>query len=526
MHLIPTVEVLRSCKLFWVLHPGNQQSAQVNMPPKRKLNVFVSSTSEDLLPIRAAARLVILDMEWMPIMMEHVEAMTAPTVQACKVKLAAAELVLLIVGYRRGWVPSVEQGGNGVDSVTALELAFARSRNIPVLAMMANPKTWPGSLYEDDGNARNWIKNFRDGLNLSAKFFDYEQESAGGVGAESLPIFRSKVRETLVAYREELGKQEVTFGAVDSGIDYFDSASEALTEGDTIPFLGTGVYNNLLSDSALIKGLSGDPESARAANPQDSKDRACLATVAEYRERYLKERQRFLDKLGTVIQAQTNQLTALPPFYQLLLKVKPPALIVSATCDLVFERALEKLGKSYALVCHVVRSRNKEQDGKILVFRGQQPEFCVADKIETKGSEYVIYKPLGSPLLHSLVDPDLEIDTVVMTETDHLILLGRLEHELTQIPTVFSRVLQRRSLLFAGYALDVWQYRLVMQVFELLRAQGGRPTSMAVREPTATMEALSWTRLGTDLIRMPLDEFACRVLKDLAQGAEVSAYGN
>ena len=178
------------------------------------------------------------------------------------------------------------------------------------------------------------------------------------------------------------------------------------------------------------------------------------------------------------------------------------------------------------LVCHVVRSRNKEQDGKILVFRGQKPEFCVADKIETKGYDYVIYKPLGSPLLHGLVDPDLEIDTVVMTETDHLILLGRLEHELTQIPTAFSRLLQRRSLLFAGYSLDVWQYRLVMQVFELLRAQGGRPTSMAVREPTTTMEELAWTRLGTDLIRRRPDEFANRVLNNIAQVPKVSAHGD
>jgi hypothetical protein len=493
------------------------------MPPKRKLNVFVSSTSEDLKAYRAVARLVVLDMEWMPIMMEHFGAIATPTVQACCDKLAQADLMLLIVAFRRGWVPTVEQGGNGADSITARELAFARSKNIPVLAMLANP-TWPGNLWEEDAAARSWMKKFRDELNLPAEFFDYEQEFAGG-GAENLPVFRAKVRETLVSYRERLIKEEIAIGASGSGVDYFDSASEALIEGDTIPFLGTGVYDGLLSGVALIKALGGELDSAKAPNSQEAKDRTCLATIAEYRERYLKDRQRFLGKLRIAIQTQTDQLTALPPFYQLLLKVKPPALIVSATCDLVFERALESLGKSYVLVCHVVRSHSKEQDGKILVFRGQKPEFCVADKIDTKGYDYVIYKPLGSPLLHDLVAPDMEIDTVVMTETDHLILLGRLEHELTQIPTAFSRLLQRRSLLFAGYALDVWQYRLVMQVFELLRAQGGIPTSMAVREPTTAMEELAWTRLGSDLIRLQLDDFAARVL-NLLQAPKVAAYGN
>jgi len=314
------------------------------MPPKRKLNVFVSSTSEDLMAFRAVARLVVLDMDWMPNMAEHFGAMATPTVQACYDRLAQADLVLLLVAFRRGWVPTAEQGGNGVDSITALELAFARSKNIPILGMLAK-STWPGNLWEDDAAARSWIQKFRAELNLPAESFEYEQETAGGAGTESLPVFRAKTREIFVSYREQLMKQELAVGTSDSGVDYFDSASDALTEGGTIPFLGTGLYaDGLLSDSALIRALNGDSDSIRGSNSQEAKDRVCLATVAEYWERYLKERQRFLAKLRTAIQMQTDQLPALPPFYQLLLKIKPPALIVSATCDLVLERALESQG--------------------------------------------------------------------------------------------------------------------------------------------------------------------------------------
>jgi hypothetical protein len=221
-------------------------------------------------------------------------------------------------------------------------------------------------------------------------------------------------------------------------------------------------------------------------------------------------------------------LTATPPFYEMLLKVARPPLIVSSTCDMVLEDYLTANGKDYILVCHIVRSRGNENDGKILVFDGENQEICVADKISLPKDKYIIYKPLGSPLLHDRLKADLrdlEIDTVVITESDHLLLLGRLEHELTQIPTAFHRPLQSRPLLFAGYGLDAWHYRLVMQVFQLVHAQGSRPTPTVVREPASPMEEMSWRRLGADVLRMPLDEFAQRVLASLSSEKDESSHG-
>src|SRR5690349_13700527 len=132
--------------------------------PNRDLRVFVSSTSEDLKDYRAVARLVILDQGWTPVMMEHFGAVAQPSLEACRQRVTGCDLVLLIVGYRRGWVPSVDQGGNGRDSITALELACARENKTPVLALLAAPN-WPGDLWEDDPQARAWIKTFRSELN-------------------------------------------------------------------------------------------------------------------------------------------------------------------------------------------------------------------------------------------------------------------------------------------------------------------------------------------------------------------------
>lgn len=112
------------------------------MSARQKLSVFASSTSGDLKSYRAVARLVLLEMVCMPVMMDHFGALATPTLSACYEKLQEADLMLLLVAFRREWVPTTEEGGNGIDSITACELAFARSKNIPVRAMASS--TWLG----------------------------------------------------------------------------------------------------------------------------------------------------------------------------------------------------------------------------------------------------------------------------------------------------------------------------------------------------------------------------------------------
>jgi hypothetical protein len=481
----------------------------------RRLSVFVSSTSEDLHTYRSVAGQVILARGWYPIMNEYWGAMANPVLDACYEKIQSADLMVLIVAFRRGCVPTVEQGGNGVDSVTACEFEYARTHKIPVRVMMANDN-WPGLRFEKDQAARDWVEKFRANIHQPAVFFGPEEEVVGAKETDQLPLFRAKVGEVLLSHLQELLANEAKAPATAEGPDYFGRACKGILDGTSIPFVGSGVYGDgPLSAQSLGKALGTDAGA----------DEACLATAAEYRERYLGSRLDFLDELHKILEDRMARTSEPPPMYDMLLTAKPPPLIVSSTCDLVLERYLEERGKDYILVCHVVRSGRQANDGKILVFRGKKPEFCVADKIPLQGAEYIIYKPLGSPLLHDLLDPELEIDTVVITESDHLLLLGRLEHELTQIPTAFARLLQRRPLLFAGYGLDVWHYRLVMQVFQLVQAEGARPTPMVVRQPASPMEEMAWRRFGADVLRVPPNDFATRVLECLAQAKDASHVG-
>jgi SIR2-like domain len=407
--------------------------------------------------------------------------------------------VLLIQAFRRGWVPAPDQGGNGVDSITRLEIVYAEDprHQIPVLAMLASGQ-WPGELWENDDAGRTWVKTFRDGLNRPAEFFDPEDPSG------PMPGFRAKVRTVLLAHRERLLQQR-SGGEGAGGVDFFDSAREAMVTGRGVPVIGAGIYGDDPPGAcALIKALRGDTE---LESPHS------LATVAEYRERYMDDRGSFLERLNDLVATQASQ-TQPPAVLEMLLRVKAPALVVVVTYDQMLEQCLRAGDRRFAVVAHVVHSSEGENDGKIVVFRdGAKPTICLADEVKLASDEVVVYRPLGSPLLHDALDPDLAIDTVVITETDHLTFLGRLENQHTKIPTAFSRPLQTRPLVFLGYGLDVWHYRLAMQVFKVVGAR--RAPVIAVGKPASPMEELAWKRLGADLARSDPNDFARRTLKEL-----------
>jgi TIR domain/Domain of unknown function (DUF4062) len=190
--------------LSQVVAAPREMAPLLHRPPARALRVYVSSTSEDLHTYRQVAQQVILARGWFPIMNEYWGAMANPVVETCCQKMKDADLVLLIMALRQGYVPTVEQGGNGVDSITALEIEYARKNKIPVLALLANQRTWPGSLYENEQFARDWVKQFRDKLNQPAEFFDFEPLNPNAKETDQLPQFRAKVHSVLLNFQQAL----------------------------------------------------------------------------------------------------------------------------------------------------------------------------------------------------------------------------------------------------------------------------------------------------------------------------------
>jgi hypothetical protein len=89
--------------------------------------VFISSTSEDLKPYRAAARDAALRAGFRPDMMEYFGVGgTRPPLGECLAKVSASDVVVVLVAHRYGWKPS-EPPGDGSKSVTWLECEHAVS---------------------------------------------------------------------------------------------------------------------------------------------------------------------------------------------------------------------------------------------------------------------------------------------------------------------------------------------------------------------------------------------------------------
>jgi hypothetical protein len=127
--------------------------------------------------------------------------------------------------------------------------------------------------------------------------------------------------------------------------------------------------------------------------------------------------------------------------------------------------------------------------------------------VEINRNETTLYKLLGSPLLDALESE--QIDTTVITESDHLLLLRRLANSATSIPPAIVRFLRQQPLLFLGYDLDLWQYRLVLQLFQTI----GRPAGpIAARQPASPVETNAWRRLQISLLSVDANDLATQAL--------------
>ena len=300
-------------------------------------------------------------------------------------------------------------------------------------------------------------------------------------------------------------------------LEYFDAVRARWHQGKIIPFIGAGTYtgsvlNHFALSSSLARGTG------LKVGTQES-----LAATAEYVERFRegqrpdeeRGRRELRDAFSEVLRQQTQDVNP-PTTHELICGLTPPWLVVSATYDMVLEDRLAAKGVPHVIVSHILRSRDSKNNGKILlVRRGPNPsaEVCLADALPLEVDERtheltdcVIYKILGSPFLDELADPELSLDTLVLTEADHTTFLGLLEHQYTQVPTCFTLPFKQRDLLYLGYSLDLWHYRLLVQ----LKVFHG--ASFAVRQPTSQMEALCWDRLGADVIHSDPEEFSKMML--------------
>ena len=114
------------------------------------LRVFISSTSTDLLEYRDRVHHALERMSLETSRMEAFVAADKTPLAECRRLAAAADLLVVIVAHRYGWIPSVAEGGDGKKSITWHEVDAAKSNGKPVLAFLVDEKTpWSGEKEQD-----------------------------------------------------------------------------------------------------------------------------------------------------------------------------------------------------------------------------------------------------------------------------------------------------------------------------------------------------------------------------------------
>jgi hypothetical protein len=166
------------------------------------LRVFVSSTFGDLLDFRKAAREAARDRGWDAVMLEDPGTASAWTVDYCCQHVRTSNLLLAIVGFKRGSRPPASKGGDDIQSYTAYEVAEAERHGIPIRVLMAK-ENWPGDRW-DRGADLEWVLEFRRQIGHKAVFF--ENEPVERDAAEPLPKFRMLVDRALAEHQRELDR--------------------------------------------------------------------------------------------------------------------------------------------------------------------------------------------------------------------------------------------------------------------------------------------------------------------------------
>ncbi len=117
---------------------------------RQRFRIFLSSTSENLAEYRERVSAAISRLQRQSVRMETLVAEPRAPLGTCRRRVAQADALVVIIAHRYGWVPSIEQGGDGKKSVTWYEVEAALGAGKPVFAFLVDPNhPWPGAREQD-----------------------------------------------------------------------------------------------------------------------------------------------------------------------------------------------------------------------------------------------------------------------------------------------------------------------------------------------------------------------------------------
>jgi hypothetical protein len=175
---------------------------------------FISSTVKDLSAYREVARRAVSQVGWQPVLVNEDDLIaTGKSLEQCMIRVCQCDLLILVAGYRYGYVPTPSQGGDGEKSVVRWEL-FAWRELLkeqggydPLVFIAQHPTLRCGEQEDRDASERQ-IK-FRAALERNYYKHDFEfVPDAGPAQQLTLQKFEAALKTQLAECKNEMLEDE------------------------------------------------------------------------------------------------------------------------------------------------------------------------------------------------------------------------------------------------------------------------------------------------------------------------------
>jgi hypothetical protein len=116
-------------------------------------------------------------------------------------------------------------------------------------------------------------------------------------------------------------------------------------------------------------------------------------------------------------------------------------------------------------------------------------------------SDPIIYKIHGTFGAESWV----EYDTIIITEEDYVDFIVMTENK--KFPSAIAAALQQRHILFLGYALEDWNFRVILKKLQVTAPLGQKYKCWAIQLRPSKLEKQFWEKRNVTLYNVDLFEF-------------------
>lgn len=299
----------------------------------------------------------------------------------------------------------------------------------------------------------------------------------------------------------------------------FKLLAKEFKEGKIIPFLGAGASmcarpaDAIWNDDVTFPPSGGELSMALANDcefpAQDERLRKELARVSSFYEYASAGRSSLRERLHEVFTRAYKP----GPLHEFLASVPKGLLIITTNYDTLIEQAFEMAGRPFHLV--IYPTDRPKAAGKVLLRRAGNPgdnfEEQPLKKIDLScepDDHSVIFK------MHGSIDTrDAQNDQFVITEEDYVVFLGRMT-EKKAIPNDFLLPLQQRRLLFLGYGLEDWNFRVLLRSLSPVDVPSRQKRDFvhwAIQRSVDEIEQQLWQRQRVNLANADLNEFVAKL---------------